>query len=351
MTDTRSVSGSGDAHMHQQLYGRGGGADYTDDSILRVINAARLRDKSNSILRSTLSHVSRNTTSEDSDITETILKSVQKGDHANVRSYAETGDLYSDQFLTTGQGVQASQVVFIDAQLGNASAEAGNVNGNLVSVWSEMETGTLNAEQDTNARGDTDASQESNMSAERGSSNALAESSSGARANVTTGMIYGTLRSIQDSVGRAGLSFVFDDSEAVADGATTSASAESAEGDEAGINVDVKMDKGNFSTSSTATGDDDMAFVAHDSAATKATRGDAKSYAKSADGDLAGTRVSADMTGGNFVMVMDAEAGSAFVSHYTHATNATCGDSSSYAKRSDNNRTGTNVAQKINVGG
>jgi len=92
MTDARSVSGSGDAYMHQQLYGRGGGADYTDDSILRVINAARLRDKSNSILRSTLSHVSRNTTSESSDI-ETILKGVQKGDHANVRSYAETGDL------------------------------------------------------------------------------------------------------------------------------------------------------------------------------------------------------------------------------------------------------------------
>ena len=185
MTDSREVSGNGDANMRQDLFGSGGGADWNADHIIWTVNAAGLRDKNSASLKPVSCKVSRSTDVWNSDIAAAALYGHQGGDHAVVSSYVSGGDLSDTQNLEIGHSVEVSQRVSMNVysgdKYGRAYSESWDDDGNYAGTNVDMFEGELATNQRAKAADGSSAvaSQSSEMVAKEGSAWSYAEDADG----------------------------------------------------------------------------------------------------------------------------------------------------------------------------
>ncbi|HQJ28609.1 MAG TPA: hypothetical protein PLG39_04600, partial [Methanotrichaceae archaeon] len=111
ISDSRIISGTGDAKIRQSLSGRGGGADYSAASDLDVTGAASLQYESSASISPASCQLSGRTLVIDGQIAQMGLHAHQGEFYGGVSSRIEQGDLRTMQSLSAGSCVDLFQEV------------------------------------------------------------------------------------------------------------------------------------------------------------------------------------------------------------------------------------------------
>lgn len=202
MTDSHSLSGSGDANVNQILYGSGWGADYVIKYALETFGASSIEGSGGATLAPDSGSVSRSVSTAGSSETISELRGTQGGDFLVVDSYAFGADISTTQNIAVGQSVAASQNVNAEGVYARANGTAVDADGNYAMMFAYVEDGTMKTAQTARAGNGVSASQELEIEAQGGEAGISTGDAEGNWAGMFSYMEDGTMKSVQDS--RAG---------------------------------------------------------------------------------------------------------------------------------------------------
>ena len=202
MTDSHSLSGSGDANVNQILYGSGWGADYVIKYALETFGASSIEGSGGATLAPDSGSVSRSVSTAGSSETISELRGTQGGDFLVVDSYAFGADISTTQNIAVGQSVAASQNVNAEGVYAGANGTAWDADGNYAIMFAYVEDGTMKTAQTARAGNGVSASQELEIEAQGGQAGISTGDAEGNWAGMFSYMEDGTMKSVQDS--RAG---------------------------------------------------------------------------------------------------------------------------------------------------
>jgi len=124
MTESQTVSGQGDAHVYQEMFGTGGGNDYMIINELLTNNAAGLNDRSNAKLEPASSQVTRRSTLTNCNYAATDLYGIQdNGNQARAHTEIVRGSAHLTQAVSTNEGVHVNQRSTCNAYEGYSVSE------------------------------------------------------------------------------------------------------------------------------------------------------------------------------------------------------------------------------------
>lgn len=168
MTDSKSISGSGDANINQVLYGSGRGADYVINYALETFGASSLEGSGGATLTPESGSVSRSASTIGSSETFSELYGTQEGDFAGVASGVLDGDLTTSQSFAAGQSVAATQNMRANGEVAVAYSEAEDAEGSLAWTSSLMTNGMMSTAQTAESGNSARSSQTSEINASLG---------------------------------------------------------------------------------------------------------------------------------------------------------------------------------------
>jgi len=148
MTDSKSLSGSGDANINQVMFGSGGGADYVINYALETFGASTIEGSGSSSLTPVAGSASRSVSTTGTTLMTSELSGTQGGDFAAVWSHGKLADVSTSQSVATGQSVTASQNMNAEGyNYAAAEGYAKDAEGNYVVIYAISQLGTLDTSQ------------------------------------------------------------------------------------------------------------------------------------------------------------------------------------------------------------
>jgi hypothetical protein len=159
MTDSKSLSGSGNANINQVMRGSGRGADYVINYALKTIGASRIAGSGGATLTPDSGWASRSASTTGGLPTSSELWVTQGRDMAGVGSYGELADVSTSQRVATGESVAASQGTRAEGSYARAYGYAEDAEGNFVYIYASVRDGTLDASQRAGTTGSAEGYQ------------------------------------------------------------------------------------------------------------------------------------------------------------------------------------------------